>query len=146
MWAAFAKPEDFPDLGHAAMDDEHENIIRLMNELHDAIFRRSALTDQQRLLHELETYIRVNNRSEEEMMEKDLYPNRETHHKSHESMYKKVYEYGKTLQAGRSDASLNGLHALREILVRHIAQEDSRVASWHRIHSIGGNSLDEVGT
>lgn len=142
MWAAFAKPEDFPNLGHEAIDDEHENIARLMNELHDAIHHRVALSEQRRLHHELETYVRVNNRSEEQMMETDSYPNRESHHKAHEAMYRKLYEYEKVLQAGREDASLQGLHALRELLIRHIAQEDSRVASWHRIHNISADSPD----
>ena len=142
MWVAFANTEDFPNLGHQALDDEHHNIVRLLNELHAAILQRSAITEQRRLLHQLEAYVRVNNRSEEEMMDADLYPSREIHHKAHEAMYRKLSEYAKVLQAGREDESLHGLHAIRELFIHHVSHEDSRVANWHRIRNISDNSPD----
>ncbi len=142
MWAAFVSCDDFPNLGHEALDDEHKSIVRLMNELHDAILRKATVAEQRRLLHELESYVRVNCRSEEEMMLTDLYPARDQHRKAHDGLYRALYDYQKVLQLGQEAASLQGLRAMRDHFIRHISQDDTRVASWHRISSISSDSPD----
>lgn len=142
MWAAFIHSEDFPNLGHAAMDEEHARIAQLMNELHAAIQTNRPPGEQRYLLHQLEVYLRINNRGEEEMMEQDEFPSREAHRRTHQGLYRKLHEFERTLIAADAAASLAELRLIRNILLQHVAEEDLRIASWHRVHTISPDSPD----
>lgn len=142
MWAAFVSGGDFPSLGHEALDEEHEQIGRLLNELHDAILQRRELGDQRFLLHQLEVYVRINCREEEQMMEHDDYPNRRAHQRAHEAFYRKLHDFEKVLLARKGEGVLDELRAFRHILLEHIKNEDLRIAEWHRVQNISPNSPD----
>lgn len=142
VWTAFLNPEDFPNLGHAALDDEHAQIARLTSNLHDAMLQNLPTTEQRFLLHELEVNLRVNCRSEEEMMESDRYPNRHAHIKSHELLYAKLHNLDRILIMHNTKAALEALIAVRELLLKHVKQEDHLVARWHRVQHISPDSPD----
>lgn len=142
MWAAFKQGEDFPDLGHAALDEEHEQISRLLNELQNAIQQRVPPRDQRFLLHQFEVYLRVNCREEEEMMEHDNYPNLKGHRAEHENLYRKLHEFERDLINGKQEESAEHLRNIRYSLLHHVRHEDSRIASWHRVQSISPDSPD----
>jgi hemerythrin len=142
MWAAFVSGEDFPNLGQEALDDEHEQIARLMNELHDAVVQRRAVPDLRFLLHQLEVYVRINCRGEEQMMEHDDFPNRSAHQKAHEAFYRKLHDLEKVLLSKKGEGFIEELRTFRTILLHHVTQEDSRIANWHRVQSISPDSPD----
>jgi hemerythrin len=142
VWAAFVSGEDFPNLGHEALDEEHRNIVRLLNDLHDAILQNQPIANQRFLLHQLESYLRVKCRSEEEMMQNDSYPHLENHRKAHEGLYRNLYEFQKVLSNSKVDDSLNGVRRIRDLLLQHVLHEDSRIASWHRIQNISPDAAD----
>jgi hemerythrin-like metal-binding protein len=141
MWATFVG-NDFPNLGFAALDDEHQQISGLLNELHDAILQSVPVSERRFLLHQFEVYLRMNCRGEEQMMEHDRYPHTLIHRHSHEELYRKLHNFDRILiEAGREDA-IQELRSIRQVLVEHVGEEDARIANWHRVHGISPDSPD----
>ena len=142
MWSAFLSENDLPSLGHAALDEEHERIVQLMNDLWEAILAKKPLAEQRFILHEFEVYLRINCRSEEELMVHDGYPHTRTHTESHHTMYRRLHELERILLTGRMESALQEIREVRHELLRHMSEEDMRVARWHRVQHISPDSPD----
>jgi hemerythrin-like metal-binding protein len=104
--------------------------------------QRRAVPDLRFLLHQLEVYIRINCRGEEQMMERDDFPNRRAHQQAHEAFYRKLHELEKVLLTQKGESIMDELRAFRKILLQHVTHEDSRIASWHRVQCISPDSPD----
>jgi hemerythrin len=142
MWAEFITGEDFPTLGYAALDDEHLQIARLMNKLHDAILQCLPVGEQRFILHELEVYFRINCREEEQMMDQDNFPNVRLHKQLHAELIQKLHHFEGTVLSENPSLMLEELRFIRHTLLHHIKQEDTRIADWHRIQNISPDSPD----
>ena len=134
MWVNSTGADDFPSLGHAALDEEHQQIARLLDGLRDAIARGAERSDQRYLLHELEVYVRINCRGEEEMMA--------GHRQDHAELFRKLHSLEGVLLSASTNTALRELQTFRHAFLNHIQHEDARVASWHRIQSISPDSPD----
>jgi hemerythrin-like metal-binding protein len=142
MWSAFISEDDLPSLGYAALDEEHGRIVQLMNELWESVLGRKPLAEQRFLLHELEVYLRINCRSEEQLMEHDAYPHTHVHEEAHRSLYRRLHDLERILILQRLEPALQEIRDVRQSLLRHMSEEDMRVARWHRIHNISSDSPD----
>ena len=142
MWSAFISETDLPNLGYSALDDEHDRIVQLMNQLWEAVLAKKPLSEQRFLLHEFEVYLRINCRSEEELMEHDHYPHTHLHTESHHTMYRRLHDLERILLSQRLESSLQEIREVRQILLRHMSEDDVRVARWHRVHNISSDCPD----
>jgi hemerythrin len=142
MWAEFISGEDFPNLGYAALDQEHQQIAILMNNLHNAILQCLPVSEQRFLLHELEVYLRINCRAEEQMMEQDGFPNTLGHKQAHLALIHKLHHFEETVLLQNPAAILEELRFIRQMILQHVQQEDTRIANWHRIQNISPDSPD----
>jgi hemerythrin len=142
MWNAFLSESDLPNLGYAALEDEHSRIVQVMNELWEAVLARKPISEQRFLLHEFEVYLRINCRSEEELMEHDSYPHARLHTEAHYTMYRRLHDLERILLLQKLEPALQEIREVREILLRHMSEEDMRVARWHHVHNISPDSPD----
>ncbi len=142
MWFVSGTAKDFPDLGNAALDEEHETMMRHIDELRDAIAQHLPPADQRFLLHELEVDLRNNCQNEELMMQHDGFPDEQTHRQAHGALYRILYRLEGVLLGGDVAATLEELRVVRETIQNHILQEDARIAHWHRVQNISPDSPD----
>jgi hemerythrin-like metal-binding protein len=142
VWSASRTAKDFPDLGNVALDEEHEAMMRHIDDLRDAIAQRLPPSDQRFLLHELEVDLRNNCQSEEQMMQHDGFPDEQAHRQSHQALYRTLHRLEGVLLGGEIKATLEELRVVRETVENHILQEDARIANWHRVQNISPNSPD----
>jgi hemerythrin-like metal-binding protein len=134
MWTAFIGGDDFPALGDAALDEEHQGIAKAMNRLHLAVAGERPVAEQRSILQQFEDFLRVNCRKEEMMMERDGYPNAASHSDAHQMLYKRIESLDRNIAAGRPALAIENLKQIRTLLIDHVTKADSLIAAWHRIH------------
>jgi hemerythrin len=142
MWAKVLTADDFPDLGHGAIDEEHRLILRHIGELRDALAQKLPPGDQRFLLHEFEMDPRNNCRDEEEVMVLDGFPEYQFHRQAHEALYRMLHRLESVVISGHLKAALEELRAIREVVEHHILHDDSRIAKWHRLKNISPDAPD----
>jgi hemerythrin-like metal-binding protein len=142
MWSASRTGGDFPDLGNVALDEEHEAMMRHIDELRDAVAQALPPGDQRFLLHEFEVDLRNNCHSEEEMMQHDGFPEEQAHRQAHQALYRALHRLEWVLLGGEVEAAFEELRVIRETVQNHISQDDARIANWHRLQNISPDSPD----
>jgi hemerythrin len=89
MWLSIFNPENAPELGETALDEEHRLIEKFLDRLHAAILMRQSTSDQRLLLHEALSFLRINSSHEEELMMRDLFPHIEEHKVAHQRLFQR---------------------------------------------------------
>lgn len=128
--------------GNELIDMEHERILEEANALLDACQAGNARNHLTETADFLEDYVAVHFTDEENLQTEYDYPDYPGHKKFHE-WYKK--ELKKNLAAAKTESNvfqvLGSINHIMEILIKHIATEDSRLAKWVREKS---GSAEEV--
>ena len=113
-------------LGIPEIDRQHEKIF----DIYDQIVNMSDLQEKyhddelKNILHELEDYLKIHFKSEEEILHKADYPNIEEHIKEHEHFIRKVDEFILGYQSNSPILLNSMLDFLKKWLVSHIMVTD----------------------
>ncbi len=122
-------------VGIRDFDDDHKRVIRIINELHDAV-QDSAVTgkiaaaEMEIALHRLENYLQYHCAQEELLMEMTDYPELEEHKKEHAKLALLIKD-----MHSRFHGSTDPKHATEimkfvyDWLIDHILVTDKRYAS-----------------
>jgi hemerythrin-like metal-binding protein len=132
MWLSIFNPENAPELGEAALDEEHRLIEKYLDRLHAAILMRQSTSDQRLLLHEALSFLRINCSHEEELMMRDLFPHVEEHKGAHQRLFHRGESLDYVLATATCSRSLEVLDDVSNELLQHINQDDRDVVMWHR--------------
>ena len=106
------------------IDEQHRELVRLINRLHDAMTQGQG----QRVLGEtvagLIDYAQIHFRTEEGFFDASDYPGSVAHKKKHEEFVEKVTDFKQGFDEGRLMLSLDVMDFLAEWLVKHIQGTD----------------------
>jgi len=117
-------------LGVPAMDQQHEGLVLLLNDLYRAYRAGSDTRETAGILQGLTDYTVEHFRDEEAHMGRLGYPGLDAHKRQHAEFLAKVQEFGRRVHAGQRDALLDMVLYLRTWLVRHIQGSDAAYARY----------------
>ncbi len=108
------------------IDAQHQKLVDLINELHDAMIHRTAKEIVTETVNGLVTYTVSHFQTEELYFDKFGYPDAESHKKEHAEFVEKVSEFQKKLESGELFISVDVLNFLSDWLKNHINGSDKQ--------------------
>ncbi|MDH5559529.1 MAG: bacteriohemerythrin [Deltaproteobacteria bacterium] len=115
------------ELGIKLVDEEHKQLVKLINELERAITENK--TDQviKGVLQGLKGYINIHFTVEEEYMNVYDYSGLKSHTEAHEQFKKKIFSISHDLEEGGLDIPKSVLVYLKKWLQEHILETDRKL-------------------
>ena len=115
-------------------DQEHQQLIAMINSLHEAMKQGTGKKAMGTLLDDLTNYASTHFSHEEQMMVQYSYPDFKKHKQSHVDFAQTIKEY-RTLYENSSLSAGNLLNLLQSWLINHICDTDKQyTAFFKRIH------------
>ena len=118
-------------VGVAEFDAEHKMLVRLLNDLFEAIQRRSDREVLGRVLDELVNYAEKHFRHEENVFFSTGYPDAHTHGQAHDELERQVADFRRRYTEGPTpELSLETGVFLKNWLVEHIMGTDKKYTAF----------------
>lgn len=116
--------EDWYNLGIEAFDEQHKQIAKLQNELHDALQGGRPQTELRGLLDEVLKAMRAHFAHEEQALAAANYSKLDLHKRQHALFFSQVDEYMAEVDAGYLMISIKLVRFMKDWLVNHIEIAD----------------------
>lgn len=113
-------------VGVSMLDQQHQHLISMLNELNDAMLQGKGRDVVQGLLGRLLQYTRVHFSTEESLMSRWGYPELKAHQAEHERLTRKAMEFKAKFDGGYTMITVQLLSFLKEWLVSHILGMDKQ--------------------
>jgi hemerythrin len=113
-----------------SFDNEHKELVRLLNNLYDAIPLGVANQILPTILHELVNYTKSHFKHEEEAFEKYGFPEAEAHKLEHDAFVKKIERFYKKFNEGSATLSMDVFEMLHDWVKNHIMQSDKAYTNF----------------
>ncbi len=114
-------------VGVAIIDDEHKNLVGMLNKLYDAMQAKHSEEALGKVLDELVAYTASHFKHEEALFAKAGYPAAAEHEKEHTDLTKQVLDVQKKYREGATATlSTEVLNFLRKWLLTHILGSDKK--------------------
>jgi hemerythrin len=113
-------------VGIKQFDDEHKQLINLINKLNNALKIGGSPKTMEDILNNLVDYTIVHFKHEEENMVKFLYPEYPGHKKAHDDLTAQVIDFRDRYKSGKISFSLELMTFLRDWLTNHIMGTDKK--------------------
>ena len=124
-------------VGVAAVDADHKKMVKMINELYDAILAGSWREKLDGLLDRLVDYTRYHFAREEELFARTGYPEAEAHKREHDEMKEWMNSASNLHRDGSLPApSLELMNHLKDWLFDHILGSDQKFAPHMKAHHI----------
>jgi hemerythrin len=130
MAELFEWSDDY-SVGVSDIDEQHLELVGLLNQLNNAIRERRGSAAVRKTLDELVDYTRTHFAVEERMMTEAGYPEHAEHKVHHEALIDQIRALQQKLDSGEAAVTFELLHFLRVWLIRHIAESDKRFGAWY---------------
>lgn len=114
----------------AAMDLQHQQLVAVVNKLHEAMTQGRAKDQINSILRELVNYTKRHFAAEESFMRSIKYPNYDAHKRLHDELTRKVIEYQTRIEKGELVTPNTLLNFLHLWLINHIQEEDKQYAGY----------------
>lgn len=112
------------EIGNDLIDNEHEELFRLINNFHS---RWQEAHDRQtitRLLNQLVAYAEMHFRDEELTMQATDYPGLERHRQAHETMVETIFKLQQSYEEGSLRLEMDTMKFIKAWLLEHILEVD----------------------
>ena len=113
-----------------SIDDEHKELIAMLNEFYDNLVLESNKKNIAALLKKMKDYTVYHFRNEEEHLKLYAYPHFEVHKKEHMNFIEKVSEMEKRFNDGKFILSLEVITFLKDWLQNHIMISDKKYSEF----------------
>jgi hemerythrin len=117
-------------VGVKQFDDEHKELVRLINELHAAMKSGHGRDVMAPTLNSLTRYVKLHFTREETIMGQHGYPGLASQRQQHEGFVKRLGEYQKNFDAGEIGITVDLLQFLQSWLLDHILRTDRQYAAF----------------
>jgi hemerythrin len=122
-------PHAFPwkehyQLGEQKIDREHEELVTLLNELHEALQAGKPRASLGILLRELTRAVDKHFRTEEKLMRRSGYPGLDAHRRQHKSFARKLHGFQEQFQGGHAGLREPLLLEVKDWLRDHLLLSD----------------------
>lgn len=116
---------------HPVMDEQHQTIFRLVNELHLAIFQKKTRDVLGHVVDELIDYTERHFAEEENLMRRVKFPGYDKHKESHDQLLRQVLDFESKFRSGDNSFSAEMFQFLvSDWLVRHILGMDKQYSQY----------------
>ena len=123
----FAWTDDLK-VGHRGIDDDHQKLVAMVNELHDAMQAGRGNDVVGKVLDKLVVYTGEHFAREEVEMQRIKYPRYLAHKQEHDKLLAEVGALQKSFASGQAMLTLKVSKFLRDWLLTHIKQTDQLLA------------------
>jgi hemerythrin len=123
-------------VGVKELDDQHQGLINFLNRLHASSMIGRAREVADPALPRLLKLAAEHFTAEEKLMESIRFPRLAAHRVKHREMTEKLEEIVSSHEKGDSAVYVQLLYFTRNILVRHIHEEDQEYAQWISAHGV----------
>ncbi|MCX8125342.1 MAG: bacteriohemerythrin [Spirochaetes bacterium] len=113
-------------VGVKVFDEEHKQLIALVNKLNHALQSGSAKKTMEEILRSLANYTKIHFTHEEDYMQLYGYPEYEKHRQEHEALTNQVMDFLNRYQQGKASFSLELMNFLKDWLTKHILGSDKK--------------------
>jgi hemerythrin len=120
----------------ASIDDQHQNLFRMAEELCTTMAAGQGKTVVSRTLDRLVQYTVTHFSYEERLMRQYGYPDLEAHQEQHAALTKQVLAFQADFEAGHVAMTVQLLHFLKDWLQQHIANSDQKYAPYMKSKAV----------
>ena len=117
-------------VGVRSMDNQHNVLFGMLNDLYDAMNKGHEQTVTGPLLNSLADYTRHHFASEENLMASTGFPGAAAHREKHQDLMNKVEAFSGRLDRGDVLLSVDLFNSLSEWIATHIQKEDKEYGPW----------------
>ena len=118
------------EVGYAKVDDQHKELVRIINSLADAMGSGKGKEELGKVLHFLAEYTVSHFGTEEALMKSNSYPGYAAHKKIHEDLLAQVGDLVTKFDSGKSVLTVQVMNFLQDWLIKHIQGEDTKLAGF----------------
>ncbi len=119
---------DAYSVGIVQIDNQHKQLIGLINSLHAAMREGDAASVQTKIMDELARYTWSHFAFEESLLHRHNYSGLAAHAQEHQRMVAQVADMRESLRTGKLTATLGLMQFLKEWLSGHILERDQAYA------------------
>ncbi len=112
------------------IDAQHKKLVSMINELHKAMKEGKSKMVLRDIIKGLVEYTKVHFGTEEKYFDKFGYPESQEHIKEHNDFVKKVQEFQKEFEEGKSLVSIEIMNFLKDWLYHHIMGTDKKYSKF----------------
>jgi len=123
-------------VGVKNLDEQHQVVVNLLNELHAAMLKGQAQSMAGALLPKIASHAREHFSTEERLMESTKFPGLAEHRAEHRALVAKAEEYGARHKRGDNTMYLELLNFMRDWLTFHMQNVDKKYTVWMNEHGI----------
>jgi hemerythrin-like metal-binding protein len=116
-------------VGCAEVDEQHERLFHMADELHRAMLERRGKEALASLLKRLLAYTEYHFASEERLMQETGYTGYLPHRREHVKLTEQVLEYQNRMSGGESQIAIDLMKFLSDWLKHHIQGSDVKFAA-----------------
>lgn len=117
-------------VGIKAMDDQHKELVNMINQLHEAMKTGQASKEAPAILKRLVDYTHSHFDAEEKLLIKETYPGLLNHQKMHKDLIAQVEQYQKDLATKSLTIGVKMSEFLKDWLTTHITVEDKKYGKY----------------
>ncbi len=117
-------------VGHPMMDEQHQQLISIINNLFNAFKEGNALESVSSILDEMIKYADLHFSSEESLLKKNNYPHSDEHLACHAAYKQKILEFRKKLDDGLANVHYEIIEYLKTWWNNHILREDMKYSDF----------------
>jgi hemerythrin len=118
------------------VDAQHQELFRMVNDLHDAIVAGKGKDVLQPTLEKLAKYTMEHFRSEEALMAEIKYPALGTHKNKHDELTRQVKELVEKYRTGKAVLGVTLSSFLADWLRHHIKEDDMALIKYTQTHPV----------
>jgi hemerythrin len=123
-------------VGVKNLDDQHKEVINLLNELHAAMLKGQAQSVADALLPRIQRLAHEHFSTEERLMESTKYSGLVEQRAEHGPLLARIDEYVARHKRGDSAMYLELLTFMRDWLTHHMQNVDKKYTAWFNEHGI----------
>lgn len=118
------------------IDEQHKSLVRLINQLYEALASKQHRDQVAKILDELIDYTVIHFAVEETLMRIFHYPEYDEHKLSHDHIAQKVRAFQQDFNSGEANVDMELLLFLKNWLTQHIVQVDKRYSAHLTGHGV----------
>lgn len=122
--------QDKYSVGIGQIDDQHKQLIDMINELNDAMLAGKGRDVLMTVLNKLARYCLSHFAVEENLFDTHAYPKTADHKEKHHKMNAKVKALIDEVQSGKSTISIEVMNFLKNWLDKHIMETDKKYGPY----------------
>lgn len=122
----FLNWDDSLSVGVRSLDQQHQKLIDMINQLHDAMKERKAKEQLSSIIKGLVDYTTRHFADEERYFDKFNYPDAAAHKQDHQKFVKEVQDFKTKFEKENLALSIQIMNFLKDWLVKHIKGADQK--------------------